>query len=223
MDTGSNHTLVSRDLFICLPRMTMLHIAPCVQSISEHLDGRDLLAGANFCASKCILDFTTKTMTQEEQEFPTTLSPETDSLIVSADSIVPPTNSSLINEVLLRNREIFSSKKTLISIAPSLMLAWIDTGDHVPLRQNPYRMPLLKREKVEDCVEKMVTDKITQPSSSPWVSPITLPPKEDGGTWFCVDYRKLNSITRKDAYIPYPISRTFLTLWLRQRYFSPWI
>ncbi len=41
-------------------------------------------------------------------------------------------------------------------------------------------------------------------SSGPWCSPIVLVRKKDGTIRFCVDYRKLNDVTHKDAY-PLPI------------------
>ncbi len=37
-------------------------------------------------------------------------------------------------------------------------------------------------------------------SASPWCSPIVLLRKKDGTIRFCVDYRKLNDATHKDAY-----------------------
>ena len=37
-------------------------------------------------------------------------------------------------------------------------------------------------------------------SVSPWVSPIVLVQKKDGTLWFCIDLRKLNNRTVKDAY-----------------------
>ena len=45
--------------------------------------------------------------------------------------------------------------------------------------------------------------------TSPWSSPIVLVTKKDGTKRFCVDYRKLNSVTVKDSY---PIPRTDETL-----------
>lgn len=76
----------------------------------------------------------------------------------------------------------------------------IDTGDAHPIRQRAYRIPLAKMKTVEQELEKMLDDGIIEPSTSAWASPLTLVPKKDGSIRFCVDYRRLNEVTKKDAY-----------------------
>ena len=46
----------------------------------------------------------------------------------------------------------------------------------------------------------MLSQGVVQPSNSPWASPIVLVKKKDGSYRFCVDYRKLNLITKPDAH-----------------------
>ena len=46
----------------------------------------------------------------------------------------------------------------------------------------------------------MLAENVVQESNSPWASPIVLAKKKDGSLRFCVDYRRLNAVTRKDVF-----------------------
>ena len=76
----------------------------------------------------------------------------------------------------------------------------IHTGDAAPVRQAVRRMPPQRRQEVQELLSRMLKDDVIQPSSSPWAAPIVLVRKKNGNFRFCVDYRRLNEVTRKDAY-----------------------
>ena len=94
----------------------------------------------------------------------------------------------------------------------------IDTGDSLPIRCAPRRMSPQKI-KQEACVEEMLTGGQIEPSDSPWSAPVVLVTKKDGGTRFCVDYRRLNLATVKDAY-PLPRIDDTLDMLAGKRWFS---
>ena len=85
----------------------------------------------------------------------------------------------------------------------------ITTTNTAPIRQPIRRIPPYRREEVQQLLKEMQEKDVIQKSSSPWASPIVLVTKKDGSTRFCVDYRKLNEVTRKDAY---PLPRIDMTL-----------
>jgi len=41
---------------------------------------------------------------------------------------------------------------------------------------------------------------VIEPSTSPWSSPVVIAKKKDGRPRFCIDFRKVNEVTEKDAY-----------------------
>ena len=76
----------------------------------------------------------------------------------------------------------------------------IDTDDYAPVNQMPYRLSPLDRENVQSQIETMLKQGIVRDSRSPWVSLVILVDKKDGLERFCVDYRKVNELTKKDRY-----------------------
>jgi len=78
-----------------------------------------------------------------------------------------------------------------------------------PIRQPLRRLPVALKDVVQDEVNKMLQQGVVQPSKSPWSSPVVMVMKKDGSWRFCVDFRKVNAVTHKDAY---PLPRIDATL-----------
>ncbi len=60
--------------------------------------------------------------------------------------------------------------------------------------------PEHKKKVVQSELEAMLEMGVIEESHSDWASPIVLVPKTDGSVRFCVDYRKVNAVSKFDAY-----------------------
>ena len=95
----------------------------------------------------------------------------------------------------------------------------IHTGDARLVRQPVRRIPPQRRGEVHKLLNEMLERGVIEPSTSPWASPIVLVQKNDGTTRFCVDYRKQNNVTGKDAY-PLPSIDATLDTLHRSKWFT---
>ena len=80
-------------------------------------------------------------------------------------------------------------------------------------------MPFAVREEVARQLRKMQEAHIIQPSTSPWASPVVMVRKKDGSHRFCVDYQRLNAVTKADTY-PLPRIDDLLDQLGQCKYFS---
>lgn len=71
----------------------------------------------------------------------------------------------------------------------------IDTGTAPPIKQRMRRTPLDFVHKEESHLQTMLNAGIIEPSTSEWASPPVLIRKRDGKVRWCIDYRKLNSLS----------------------------
>ena len=77
----------------------------------------------------------------------------------------------------------------------------IDTGITNPVHQPPRRTPLWFQNEEEKHPKIMLEAGIIEPSTSQWASTVVLVTKKDGGARWCLDYRALNAVMNKDAYL----------------------
>ena len=68
-------------------------------------------------------------------------------------------------------------------------------------------------------IDDMLKKGVIEPSTGPWSSPIVLVKKKDGSLRFCVDFQKLNDVTKKDAY-PLPRIDETLDVLAEAKWFS---
>ena len=102
-------------------------------------------------------------------------------------------------EVLLEHADVFAADSSDLGHTVQLE-HHINTGDAIPIRQQARRVPFVHRKDVQELLKDMENKKVIRPSKSPWASPIVLIKKKVGTLRFCIDYRKLNLVTQKDAY-----------------------
>ncbi|XP_063952099.1 uncharacterized protein LOC135153446 [Lytechinus pictus] len=76
----------------------------------------------------------------------------------------------------------------------------IDTGTANPIKQKMRRTPINFAQEEKAHLDKMLKAGVIKPSISEWASPPVLIRKRDGSVRWCIDYRALNSVTRKDVY-----------------------
>ena len=81
----------------------------------------------------------------------------------------------------------------------SLTEHFIDVGQHRPIKQRCYLVSPKVQKAICAEVDKMLGAGIIEPYSE-WSNPIVMIKKSNGKYRFCLDFRKVNSVSKKDAY-----------------------
>ena len=87
----------------------------------------------------------------------------------------------------------------------------LQEGKEQPIKMKPYRNSDSKKIYIDENVVKLLQYNLIRLSNSPWSAPIVIVYKHDGSPRMCIDYRRLNSVTRKDAY-PMPLIEECLNM-----------
>jgi len=122
-----------------------------------------------------------------------------------------------LKQVLYDHRETFAKSSADLGFCP-IIKHDIDTGSARPIKQSPRLPPILAREAEDEILDEMLATGVIEPSNSEWASPVWLVKKNDGTFRFCVDYRRVNAVSRKDAF-PLPDIRDALDNLRGARYF----
>src|SRR5271163_271741 len=123
-----------------------------------------------------------------------------------------------LKEIVRSYSDVFSSGEYDLG-QTDLARHEINTGDAKPVKQALRRQPFAHLDAIDKQVNDMLTAGIIEPSQSPWVANVVMVTKKDGSPRFCVDYRRLNDCTVKDAY-PLPRIETCLDTLGGSKYFS---
>ena len=115
------------------------------------------------------------------------------------DSDLSDEEARQIEDLVLEFADVFALEATELG-STGLVTHTIDAGDSPPIKQQARRVPFALRHVVEDMVAEMLEQGVVEPSRSPWSSPVVLVEKKDGSKRFCIDYRRLNSVTKMDVY-----------------------
>lgn len=148
------------------------------------------------------------TINQEKnRELPHNTATETEIIqTILQDADLTRSQKEQLAGILEKYSSIFKHEKGKTSIVKHRINL---TPESQPINLPPYRYAPARRRVIEDNIQEMLQQEIIRPSHSPWASPVVLAPKKDGSLRFCIDYRKLNAITIRDAY---PIPRIDDTL-----------
>lgn len=76
----------------------------------------------------------------------------------------------------------------------------IDVQGSLPINQGPRRVSPQQRRIIKEHIDQLISAGIIRPSRSPWASPVLLVPKGESEYRMCIDYRKLNAVTKKEVY-----------------------
>ena len=103
-------------------------------------------------------------------------------------------------DLLAKHVNTFPAPGTPITGRTKAVMHDIDTGSTRPIRCNPRKLSPKKIKIQQELVDKMLEEGQIEHSVSAWSAPTVLVTKKDGTTRFCVDYRRLNNNTKKDAF-----------------------
>jgi hypothetical protein len=124
--------------------------------------------------------------------------PKLQNVIAAAKPNLSDAESRELEELLADYGDIFVVNSDDYGRTAESKYHHIDTAQ--PIGQSPRRLPLAKQAEVGEMLEDMQRCGVIEESDNPWPFPVVLLQKKTENLRFCIDYRKLNDIIRKDRF-----------------------
>src|SRR6266487_3209359 len=105
----------------------------------------------------------------------------------------------LLSQLLDKNKDLFARSMEELS-QTNVGEHVIITEDVYPIKRNAYRTAPKENEFIKSEIEEMLQQDLIQHSTSPWSFPVVIVKKKNGKLRFCVNYKPLNDVTKKDNY-----------------------
>lgn len=105
---------------------------------------------------------------------------------------------ALVMKLLRAYRKVSAENGDCLPVTALDVQHHIDTGNESPLMLKRRRHAQLEDAIIEENVRKMLKAGVIEEGNGAWGFPVVLVRKKDGEVRFCIDYRALNKITKKD-------------------------
>lgn len=131
---------------------------------------------------------------------------EHDSETVHVDELINRLPTELTEEQRIKAATLIRKNAGVFSRSPfdlgrtDLISHQIDTGDHRPIKESLRRHPLALLPEIDAYVQQLWERDLIEPAYGPWSMNLTLVRKSDGSIRYCIDARRLNQVTKSDAY-----------------------
>ena len=156
--------------------------------------------------------------TEETKEQPTLTEAERQDLLLEKLDLLgleawPEDQAGKAHSLLKEYHDIFSLEKHDMghtnATKHKIVLKDPDTP---PFKEHFCRIPPPQLDEVREHLKLMLDAGVIWPSNSPWCNAVVLVEKKDGSLRFCIDFRKLNSLTVKDSHLLPRICETLESL-----------
>lgn len=122
----------------------------------------------------------------------------TEEMFQLADTLSPDEKERIL-KLLMKNKDVFATKTSQLT-ATKILEHHIRLIDDKPFCDRPPRPTKDEKEATDTLLDNLISHDYIEPTISPYSSRYLMVKKKDGGYRMCIDYRKLNSRTEKDAY-----------------------